>query len=79
MFALSVPLGYRRSQRVSRPKLDALTGIIDHSRYLLRLTERELIDRERRTTPRAIIGLMANARQPQTLQINWNRALWAQA
>ena len=29
MLAFSVPPGYRRSQRVSRPKLDAFTGIID--------------------------------------------------
>ena len=29
MLAFSVPPGYRRSLRVSRPKLDAFTGIID--------------------------------------------------
>ena len=29
MLAFSVPPGYRRSQRVSRPKLDAFTGVID--------------------------------------------------
>lgn len=29
MLAFSVPPGYRRRQRVCRPKLDAFTGIID--------------------------------------------------